>query len=401
MPGSVRSFNITQGVVTGDDCANPAVISARAVYVGSRIAIYEDLAAPVAGGVDSVLHRLGRDFDQRQFDVLATNFGDPLAMDGRLDANGVVLAVVSDRVGGFGLDGFVVSSDFYPPATCPASNAGEVIYLAAPTSGADVSSWRSRMGGVLIHEGKHETAMAETIARGGMFQEATWLEESSAQIASELWGRAQGGYAQFSNVGWSQSLACEVGDCPGRTMGALDPWMWLYDYDSSLESISLLSDGDYAGPYGGDWFMLRWAIDHSGVAEAAFLRALTISGETGIRNLEHRSGMTWSTIMGEFTLANAVDDYPGVTFENPHLTQPSWNSRDIMLNLWKADLTSILQMHKVSYGTFDLAFPAITAGEAALLDLGGAQGAPQAISIAPAMGGRFPNNIQMSIVRVE
>ena len=70
--------------------------------------------------------------------------------------------------------------------------------------------------------------------------------------------------------------------------------------------------------YGSGWSLLRWAIDHSGVSEELFLRALVGEGTLrGAANLEARTGMPWVQIVIEWGLASALDGLPGARHSHP------------------------------------------------------------------------------------
>ena len=75
--------------------------------------------------------------------------------------------------------------------------------------------------------------------------------------------------------------------------------------------------------------MLRWAADHYGPTESQFLTDFTTSPATGIPNLEARTGRPWEEMLGEWSLALYLDDFPGFAPENERLRFPSWNLRDI------------------------------------------------------------------------
>src|SRR5262249_20279015 len=57
-------------------CDNYQDLRARAAYVGQTIIIYEDSLAPVAGTIDAEYQKIGTEFDQVMYPILA-NFGRP------------------------------------------------------------------------------------------------------------------------------------------------------------------------------------------------------------------------------------------------------------------------------------------------------------------------------------
>src|SRR6185503_16050484 len=157
--------------------------------------ILEDPATAYAGSYDQHYRHVGAEFDTTMYDQLRQFFGDPLAMDSLLDANGTITMLVTPRVNEYGLAGFVSPCDFYPESVLPSSNGGEIMYVAAPSDAQDGFApgtgeyWGWLMRGTVIHEAKHITGFAERFARG-LQPEESWLEEASAVLAEELWARS-------------------------------------------------------------------------------------------------------------------------------------------------------------------------------------------------------------------
>src|SRR4051812_47043883 len=93
-----------------------------------------------------------------------------------------------------------------------------------------------------------------------------------------------------------------------------DAFRWLYGYVSDPESFSLVGStgaGDVTF-YGSGWAFLRWAIDTYATTEPAFLTAMTRDvSHWGIGNIENITGRSFPQLLSEFSLAIALDDYPG------------------------------------------------------------------------------------------
>ena len=416
-------------------CTNfQADIRARVVYVGTRGVVLEDVAAPLAGTMDSLYRAVGTEFDATMYPILATNFGDPLQFDASLDNNERFFMVFTKRVNDVeGIAGYVLSTDFYPKTVCTSSNQGEIFYARVPTvagsgfSGDTPAQWLRRTRTVIIHEVKHIVSFADRFRRAngsptsGDF-EHRWLEEASAMVAEELWARQQFGYAQRGNVTYRQSLFCEVrptggpeGEqtCVGKPYSMFDHMLLLHDYEWEVEIRSPLGPtaSDDFTYYGSGWAFLRWAIDHYGTSESAFLRALTSEPSLrGTSNLAARTGQTAASLLTDFTLALALDDRAGFSTTRTQHTMPSWNLPNIF-NGMATDfgtqcngpcfLASPLASRPVVYGDFNVAVPVLRGGSVAVFELSGTQVGKQLVELSATGGGTPNGNLRFSIVRVE
>jgi hypothetical protein len=81
--------------------------------------------------------------------------------------------------------------------------------------------------------------------------------------------------------------------------------------------------------YGSGWALTRWLLDHEGLGEAAFYTALTTSGQSGVSNLEGRTGRAWDAIVPEWSLAMATDDRAGLVPASSRLRFPAWDLRSV------------------------------------------------------------------------
>lgn len=332
-------------------CDNFTAIGARAVFVGDRVVILEDTSSVLDGKgtlarqMDASYAALGAELDAAGWTVVQA-FGNPLVMDSRLDDNGRVMIVFTPRMNqklGGAVLATVVNCDFFARAQFAASNVGEYLYAQVPTSLAagmapgTMTQWRYEMRATLVHELKHVTSFAEHIVRGRPLEES-WLEEATARHAEELFARTVYGVSRASNAGFSATLACELrsGD-PGYPPCADAPRAMrphleaLWDFLSSPAAHSPLGpieSGDVSF-YGSGWALTRWLADQEGLAEPAFFTALTTSGQSGVANLEGRTGRAWDEIVPEWSLAMVTDDRSGLVTESPRLRFPSWDLRSI------------------------------------------------------------------------
>lgn len=401
-------------------CENFTTVTARVVYAGSRAVVLEDKAAPLAGQMDGDYQAIGQEVDGRMWGILEGNFGNPLAMDARTDANGKVLMVFSPAVNDLkNVSGFVFSGDLFDPAQCAASNRAEIFYAVVPTSTATgVSSgtreyWNWTIPSTVIHEIKHVTSFAERLSRNATRWEESWLEESTARVSEELWARQIFGYGQKENVAYRASLYCESrptwAECAGRPLVMRKHFGGLYDYMASNETRTPLGrsqEGD-ASFYGSGWSLVRWAADHFAASESGFLKALTQETTlSGVESLQARTGKSFAEMLGSWSLAMAGDDYPGFAPASPLLRFPSWNTRDVFAGLnqdFKSTYTSPfpLAVRPVSFGSFAVDVPQLSTGSAAVFDLSGAQTGKQLVALRGAGGATPHPMLLLAIVRVQ
>jgi hypothetical protein len=402
--------------------------------------ILEDVGAPLAGTMDGEYVKLGQEFDQVMYDQLLV-FGDPLVVDSALDNNGRMLALFTHKVNNYTFQGvsnqilgFVTLCDFFPrlPLTlpdntvipaCPSSNEGEAFYAAVidPAAGWNLVLWRRLMRGTLIHEAKHISSYAWRYYYDASELEETWLEEATAQQASEVWARNMYNRGVKQDIAWADGPLCDYappgGACADPAEGILHHMGFLYDHYSALESKSILDDP--TGPldpviYGSSWSFIRYVTDTYGTSETAFLSSIIqVQNDHGVANVVSKSGKPFSELLGMFSLASTADNYPNVNLTDPKLQLVSWNSRDLFQNM-SANLTSggapayplpwPLRARQVSFGNFNTAQAEVSnlrGGGWAAWELSGVQTGPQALAIRSTSGGAAPPLIGMTIVRIQ
>jgi hypothetical protein len=403
---------------TDGTCNQYDDISTRTVYIGTRSIIREDVAAPLAGTMDDYLRAVGREFDETMFPLLTRDFGDPLALDAELDDNQRIVMVFTKRVNDDGLAGFVVSCDFYPRGVAPSSNVGETFYAFVPTDPSagypsgllTKDKWRRQIRSTLIHEAKHITSFAEHLSRDAGLEES-WLEEATAMHAEELWSRSVYGSVWKGNTDYRSSIYCDArqttAECVDRPYVMMNHFSLLYSYLVSVETLTPIgraTAGDYSF-YGSGWAFIRWIIDQHATTDAAFLKPLTQEGTlTGLDNIAARTGRSFAELLGDWSLAMTVDDYPGVTVLRPQLSFPSWQTRDIFLAL-NRDFPGFprsvpLATRLTPYGTFTTDVT-IRGGTAAIFELTGVQTYTQLLELRSPAGGAPADNIRIAIVRVQ
>lgn len=413
-------------------------VRTRVVYVGPKLIIMEDSLSPLAGTMDAEYTAIGTEFDRDMFGYLS-NFGDPLVLDGETDANGRVIAIFSPKVNNYTVGnggtllGFVTSCDFAPNTdpnplnACAPSNEGEYFYAFVPNpdgtgnSNWSLEDWKHYARGTMLHEFKHVVMFAERIARNANHAEAGWLEEATAQMATEFWARKlYSNRGQKANITWADGLICDYvrpGDarCADPVEAIGHHMGFLYDHYAANETKSITKSSDNV-IYGSSWSFARWVTDsYGGADEGVFLRALVQQqNDSGIVNLQNRTGKTWPEMLGYWSLASASDDYPGGTINDPRARLQSWNTRDILAtmsaSLRFSDGTPAfpkpwpINMRSVSFGTFPSAIRnvfALPGGGFAAWEISGAQTTPQVLAIRNTSGGVPPANIGMAVVRVK
>jgi hypothetical protein len=415
-----------------DFCAAYNTIGARAAFVGPHVILLEDTvpqlngAPTLQGTMDALYAQLGAEFESVVWPLLV-RFGDPLAMDDRLDANGKVVLVFTPRMNQM-LNGTALAAtvpcDFFSRAQQPSSNVGEFVYAQVPTSAEPIDApgttqrWLHEIRGTVPHEMKHVVSFAERQARGQLLEDF-WLEEATARMAEEFFARAVYGTQQSGNHGFAATLACEVGGgCPDSPRAMLPHLDGLWDYLSSPGMRSPLgptTPGDFSF-YGSAWSLLRWVLDHSGVDEQTFLTALTTSGLRGADNLEARAGRPWAELVTEWSLALAVDDRPGLVTENTNLRFPSWDLPGLFSGLCDAlgpcaggegggtryTRGAPLQPVQRTAGDFAVEFPRVLGGGFGAVELvGGTAFTRQLLHLRGYRGSALAATARLTIIRVQ
>ncbi|MEP6989688.1 MAG: Ig-like domain-containing protein [bacterium] len=399
------------------------VITARVVYVGPKAIVLEDNAGPLAGKIDADMIALAQEFETVSFPLLL-NFGDPLAYDAHTDANGRIIMMFTPKVNQAAANilGFVQSCDLYPPTAATnvsASNQAEIFYARAVTDTSSTSTslngrpqWRRNMPSTIIHESKHIVAFAERMADPRpTVSEAVWLEEGTAQVASELYGRAIHANGWRSNAGYDGTLDCEirpgVAGCGRGNFVMGNHFLFLADYLQGFEAKSILSGTDDNDIYGSAWMFVRWLTDtYGGADEGAFLRSIVKSVNTsGTINVTTPSGRSWAELLSQFTLMLAADELSAVT--SPYI-EPSWNLPAVYVG-YNRDLASPppavpLTLRQATFGSvFAATATPLRGGGAMLLQLTGAAGATsQVLDLHATSGAALPGttNLGIAVLRI-
>ena len=406
-------------------CTTPAspVITARVVYVGPKTIVLEDSASALAGKIDADMIALAQEFETVSFPLLL-NFGNPLAWDDSTDHNGRIIMMFTPQVNSAGsnLLGFVQSCDLYRPTDYPqvnASNQAEIFYARVVTDTSPTSTslngrpqWRRNMPSTLIHESKHITAFAERFADPRpAVNEEVWLEEATAQVASELYGRAIHGNGWRTNSGYTGVLECEVRPgtpaCGQGNFVMGNHFLFLSDFLQNFERKTILSATDDNDIYGSSWMFVRWLTDtYGGTNEGNFLRGIVRSVTTsGVVNVTTPSGKTWPELLSQFSLMLATDDLAGVSAP---FTEASWDIPAVFAG-YNRDVTnpppaSPLALRQANFGTAFQASATLRGGGAMLVKLGaGSPSGTQVLDLHAIGGTALPagTNIGIAVLRIQ
>lgn len=411
-------------------CVKGFDVRARTVYVGEKTVLFEDITSPAHGQMDSFYQSIGAEFDNTIYPMLVENFGDPLAFDPELGAKGKVLMlftpVLNEKFSG--VAGFVSGCDFYPFDSLPGAdqntvgNDAAIFYAYVPddASADAIGRWQAFVRGVLAHETKHLASYAAKFANSASGLEEGWLEESTAQISSEIYQR------NFSHSPWKNptsflaSVGCEPplttrNGCTGdHPQVMLHHFTYLYDYlDKGATETPIGSSGE--ANYGGGWSFVRWTVDQYAGSESGILHAMNQSVNTfGVDNIVSRIGATFPELVAGWSLASAVAGNQAFTAQSPLLTFPSWKQGEIFAGMHDElifassgqpafPLTYPVTPDTVTFGTFDESVTLLHGGGTALFDLRSPTAERQPIEITTASGTPLPADspVRTAIVRVK
>ena len=415
--GAVQTLRIPDLDASGGFCSNYFEVQARVVYSGSRGVIFEDVASPLAGTMDDKFESFGMEYDSLMHEVLTTSFGDPLVYDDYLDDDDRVHMLFSPKVNEMerGVAGFVVSGDLFPRSQCAASDFREIFYGRVPMDagedfyeGYTANRWSWLMRATVIHEVKHITSFAHRLANNASTWEESWLEESTARISEELWARSHFGSVQNGNTGYDATIYCEVRPTTcGKPYAMAKHFDAVGEYYHSTRTLTPLGRANSADWtfYGSGWLFVRWAIDHSGMAEADVLAGLiNATSLQGLANIEAVTGRAREDLLTEWSLAIALDDHPTAAGAPDTGAFPSWDTRDIFAG-YNGDFPSSypslfpLTTRQLAGGTWDSEVPLLRGGSSYIYEIDAAAG--QLVELLSATGGTAPSSLTLGIARIQ
>lgn len=348
------------------DCSDTSrVVDGVVRAVGSNVVLVEDVDAPDPSFPEETWATLRDEFDEVVFPTDSLYFGGPADIDG----NGRIVVLVTPevnrltprsatgRIGGFFLpldltdSGDPEGDGLQGPGgeVCPASNEGELLYLAAPDpEGRFGSPLREDQAlrnarSVVAHELEHLLSAEQRLVFGDAdFGELgdVWLQEGLAHVAEEVVGLRLMDRAPGDNVSWEE-IEGDRRQLDRFNTFHLNNFARLDLFMRQPTVAPVLATADPGGApglqmRGFSWSLLRWAADREGTGgEAAFFRALSRGGpshEAGIDNLEAATGRQWRDLLSDYRLALALDD-AGVEGASPDLRITTWDVRSVFAGL--------------------------------------------------------------------
>jgi hypothetical protein len=326
--GEKRAFQVCATTT----CTSFVETNATALSVGQHVAIFVDDAAPAGGYTTPELDDVKDLFDQFLYPIDITAFGSESDIDG----NGVVVVLLTQHVNALSPDcnstgrvilGYFFGADLLPKSAAnPGSNEAEVFYGLVPdptNPQCDVTKAfaRSHLPATFIHELQHMISFNQHVLVRGGSAEDTWLNEGLSHFAEELGGR------QVPDVECPNSPSCSSEFIRSGDLANA------FEYLASPEEFFLIEPLNSTGQLeerGANWLFVRWLVDHF-AAEPLLGKDLTLelvaTDQTGGANVEARTGEDFSKLVGEWQLANYLDDLPGFAEPSGRLGYGSWNFR--------------------------------------------------------------------------
>jgi len=361
-PASIPSNPVVGSVVqlnadlSGNTCTTPKVLHpARVVAVLKNTIIFLDTLSPPGGYTDEELIALGTAFDTLGYGVGTTNFGATTDIDG----NGRVAVFFTTGVNQFGLTwGLFSSRDLFEAteAGCPASNEGEIFYMAVPDPNETVNSHFTSKAvlarfaeSIMIHELQHLiNAGRRLYVNNAPDLEEVWLEEGLSHMAQELLYYATSGNAPLQNIDAARINSSQA-QFDAFNTNQIYNFSFVADYLQAPESSTPFAADDASETRGAIWQLLRYAADQKGGNQRDTWFALVNSTTTGQAN--------FSAVLGDiinvtrtWAIAQFTDD---AGFAVPPLfMSPSWNYRSIFPEFFSAFVSGFpLKTHSLIAGT--------------------------------------------------
>ncbi|MFL5403050.1 MAG: hypothetical protein ACJ8BF_09560, partial [Gemmatimonadales bacterium] len=326
--GEQRSFEVCANA----DCKSFVQTTATARSVGQRVAIFVDDAAPAGGYTTTDLDNVQRVFDQFLYPIDTTHFG----RESDIDGNGVVIVLLTQHVNQLSPHcsntnlvtlGYFFGADLLPPSpTNPGSNEGEIFYGLVPDPNnldcqISASFAETHLPATFIHEFQHMISFNQHVLVRHGTSEDTWLNEGLSHFAEELGGRLV------------PDTECPTGSCFGEFLAAGDVEN-AFAYLASPEDFFLIEPDTSTGTLqerGANWLFVRWLADHFAsdtILGTDLTLRLEATSALGSANVEAQTGESFSILVGQWQLANYLDDLPGFTEPTGRLRYKSWNFRE-------------------------------------------------------------------------
>jgi hypothetical protein len=325
-PGSTRTFQ----VCSTTDCTSFVSVTATALHVGRKAAVYLDNTVPGGGYTQADIDSVGNLFDDYLYPIDTTAFG----RESDLDGNGVVAVLLTDQVnklsGNCNAAGSVILGYFFGSDLVPSqngSNAGEVFYGLVPDPGnssctISKSYAKGLIGPTFIHEFQHMISFNQHVLVRGGVAEDTWLNEGLSHLAEELGGRQIPDPFCVDDTGahscFGQFAKGDIQNC--------------YRYLRDVEATPLVETSTSTGALaerGANWLFVRWLTDQFSADPLGtdFTRSLVATNAVGSTNVAQRTGVPFPLLVSQWQLANYLDDLPGFAPSSARLQYRTWDLR--------------------------------------------------------------------------
>jgi hypothetical protein len=405
IPSSVSPGDLIQLNTNGDDslCNDPIYRTGRVVAVTDQAIVVADQGNPAGGYTDAEYQSLGVTFDTLVDPLDRANFGNPIDIDGNKHIVLFFTKTVNDltpKTSDSYVGGFFAARDLFPThATanldgCATSNVGEIFYLMVPDPSRGSSFSKANVTTIavstLAHEYQHLINASRRLYVNTAAEdfEEVWLNEGLSHIAEELLFYRQSKLVPRSNIAVTslQQTGPIIDAFNNDEIANVNRYT---AYLQATSSYSPFSDNDSLETRGATWSFLRYAADHSTIAEQTIWRGLVNSTTTGLTNLQAVFGVNPLTSARDWSISIFTDDIVPVP---PLYTQPSWNMRSILSEL-EFSTAYPLRVRALAPATSTVV--ALTGGSAGYATATVAPDAVASVSWAP-----VPTTVQVTVVRV-
>lgn len=330
--GDQRIFKVCKTA----SCTSFVSVGATAKFVGAHGAIFLDDTVPTGGYTQTDIDSIGALFEQYLYPIDTTAFG----RESDIDGNGVVIALLTDRVNALSPNCGVQTTQFIAGyffgldlLSDPNSNAGEIFYSVVPDPAVPLcfakDKVQRRLGGTFIHEFQHMISYNRHVLLSGGEAEETWLNEGLSHFAEELGGRLV-----------PDAFCVAPSNC--LTQYAKDDLGNASSYLNSPESYALVEAGTSSGSLperGANWLFVRWLADQSptdSVLGTDITRRLngadgpggltTTGGQNAAAaGVLFQPGVSFATLVSQWHLANFAESRSGFTEPSGRLRYRSWD----------------------------------------------------------------------------
>jgi hypothetical protein len=302
-------------------------VTAVLQFIGASTLVYVDRNAPDPGLSQADIEFLGETYDRRLYHVAVDFFGEPTDRDGNEQVIVLLTPVVNSltpRDAEGVIVGFFFGLDLFDPNAlgcpeCQFSNGGELLYGLVPDPSGVFSDPRSRdrvmelLPGVMVHETQHMVDFRYKVFESNQVAlERLWLSEALAHAAEELGGDAvdAAGDAQLADDLYASNFGRAA-----RYLAAPDSF-----------SLTLTTGQGSLGERGAWWLFLRWVAEQYG---DFIFRDLTQSPDTGVSNVEARTGESFFRLFADWSVAMWADDL-GIPGLASRYQVPKWQLRSIL-----------------------------------------------------------------------